>query len=155
MKYSVDTSALLDGWVRYYPPDVFPGVWGRLEELVRRGHLRATEEVLVELEKKQDEVFAWARRQSEMFIAIDEPIQPHVRVILRDFPKLLDTRTNRSGCDPFVIALARQNGWTVVTGERRTGRPDRPNIPDVCEALGLPCFSLLELIRREGWTFSG
>jgi hypothetical protein len=40
-----------------------------------------------------------------------------------------------------------------VTGERATGRLDRPNIPDVCAELGIPSFNLLQMIRNEGWTF--
>ncbi len=64
MKYSIDTSAILDGWNRYYPPDVFPGLWRRLEGLIGDGHLKATEEVRMELERKDDEAFSWACSQS-------------------------------------------------------------------------------------------
>ena len=42
---------------------------------------------------------------------------------------------------------------THLTMERPTGQPQRPNIPDVCRELGMPCFTVLELIRREGWVF--
>jgi hypothetical protein len=47
VKYSIDTSAILDGSVRYYPPEVFPALWARIERLIEAGALRATEEVLV------------------------------------------------------------------------------------------------------------
>ncbi len=155
MKYSIDTSALLDGWVRYYPPDTFPGLWERIEKLIEDGDLRATEEVLHELEKKDDDVYAWAEeRKDALSVPIDDRIQPAVSAILEDFEKLLDTRKNRSAADPFVIALAQIEGCAVVTGEGLTGSPDRPNIPDVCSGLGIPCISLLQLIRREGWKFS-
>jgi len=155
LKYSVDTSAFLDGWVRYYPPDTFPGLWERIEKLIDSGDLRATEEVLHELEKKHDDVYAWAKeRKDALAVPIDDRIQPAVTAILEDFEKLLDTRKNRSAADPFVIALAQIEGCTVVTGEGTTGSLDRPNIPDVCTALGVPCIGLLQLIRREGWTFS-
>jgi hypothetical protein len=46
VKYSVDTGALLDGWLRYYPPDVFPSVWAKLDELIEDKILVASEEVL-------------------------------------------------------------------------------------------------------------
>ena len=59
MDYSIDTSALLDGWIRYYPPDTFDSLWQRLDELIIGGSLRATEEVRFELEKKADDVLAW------------------------------------------------------------------------------------------------
>lgn len=64
MKYSVDTSALLDGWRRYYPPDVFPPVWKKLDELIEDKILIASEEVLFELKRKDDDVYSWARDRS-------------------------------------------------------------------------------------------
>ena len=52
MRYSIDTSAILDAWIRGFPPDVVPGFWERFEELIDIGQLIATEEVLYELKKK-------------------------------------------------------------------------------------------------------
>jgi hypothetical protein len=154
LRYSIDTSALLDGWVRYYPPDVFPGLWQQLDGVITEGRLIATEEVLFELERKDDTVYAWAKERRSMFIPIDDRIQPRVTDVLDRFEKLLDTRANRSGGDPFVIALAMVEGCTVVSGERATGATNRPNIPDVCSELSVPCITLLQLIRNEGWVFT-
>ena len=67
MKYSIDTSALMDGWARYYPPDVFPVVWERLDGLIQAGDLVAIEEVSVELEKKEDELYRWAKQRASLF----------------------------------------------------------------------------------------
>lgn len=153
MRYSIDTSALLDAWRRQYPPDVMPALWDGLDRLVQSGDLRATEEVLHELERKDDDVFEWGKRRSGLFVEIDDPIQPVVQAILRDHKKLLDTRKSRSGADAFVIALAQLNNAAVVTSERATGSVNRPNIPDVCTALGLRCISMLGLIREQGWVF--
>jgi len=155
LKYSIDTSAILDGWRRHYPPDTFPGVWKRIDELIETEHLAATEEVLHELSKKDDEVYAWAKKRGKMFIPIDDRIQPAVTQILSRFEKLLDTRKNRSAADPFVIALAQLEGCRVVSGEGLTGSMSRPNIPDVCAELNIPCISLLQMIRNEGWVFGG
>ena len=73
MKYSIDTSAILDdAWVRGFPPDVVPGFWARFEELIDNGQLIATEEVLYELEKKEDNVYKWAKNHKNMFASTDE-----------------------------------------------------------------------------------
>ena len=90
MRYSIDTSALLDGWVRYYPPDTFSSLWKRLEELIADGALRATEEVLHELAKKSDDVHAWAEDQEGLFLDLDEDIQLAVVEILSAHPKLVE-----------------------------------------------------------------
>ena len=153
MRFSIDTSAILDGWTRHYPREAFPGLWRHLEELIRSGDLRASEEVMYELEKKEDEAHAWAQAQDGFFVSMDDEIQDAVSAILAEYPRLLDTRRGRSGADPFVIALAEVRGCAVVTGEHRSGSLKRPKIPDVCLAIGGESMSLLDLIRREGWVF--
>lgn len=154
MRYSLDLSALLDGWRRHYPPGVFPTIWRQLEQLIEAGELRATEEILSEVAKKDDEVLEWAEaRKTELFVDLDEAVQRRARVILAAFPKLIDTRSGRSGADPFVIALAAEHECAVVTGEQRSGSLKRPKIPDVCRELAVPCISLLDLIREQGWRF--
>lgn len=57
----------------------------------------------------------------------------------------------RSAADPWVIALAMVNGWTVVTEEKATRKADKPNIPDVCAGLGVKVMSGADLIEAEGW----
>jgi hypothetical protein len=135
------------------PPSSFPGLWIRIEELIQQGDLRATEEVLHELEKRDDEVLEWAKAQDGFFVLIDQPIQTEVASVLSGFPQLIDTRQNRSAADPFVIALAKVEGCAVVTGEGPTGSDKRPHIPDVCRAMGIKTLRLLDLIVEEGWTF--
>lgn len=153
MKYSIDTSAILDGWVRYYPPDIFPSLWEKLDGLIKDGQLRATEEVLVELERKLDEVYQWARMRKDLFIPIDNQIQLVVADILKDHPELVGQRKNRSTADAFVIALAQIERCTVVTGERATNSLKKPHIPDVCAVLSIRCINLLQLMREQGWVF--
>ena len=122
-----------------------------MESLIASGSAVATEAVLWELEKKDDEIHEWAVTRIEMFVPIDEFIQYSVTDILREFPRLLDNRSNRSGADPFVIGLAHMNDLTVVTYEEKTNSLQRPNIPDVCEGLGVRCINLVELVREQGW----
>jgi Domain of unknown function (DUF4411) len=153
MRYSIDTSAILDGWQRYYPPEVFPGLWERLEDLIDAGDLRASEEVLRELEKRDDDVLAWAHAQVGFSAELSEDVQDQVSNVLASYPKLIDTRKNRSAADPFVIATALVENCTVVTGELPSGSSTRPHIPDVCIGLGVDWCRLVDLIKLEGWTF--
>jgi len=88
-----------------------------------------------------------------MFIPIDEPIQLAVAQLLTDYRRLVNDQRNRSMGDPWVIALAQVQECTVVSGELRSGNLARPKIPDVCDALGIRCISLLELIREQKWLF--
>jgi len=47
--YCIDTSALIHGWRRDYPPDVFRSLWQQLDQLVAEGKLFSSIEVLLEL----------------------------------------------------------------------------------------------------------
>jgi hypothetical protein len=86
-----------------------------------------------------------------MIVALDTEIQKLVAALLAAHPRLVDTRKNRSSGDPFVIGLAQARGLTVVTGERASGVIAKPNIPDVCLALGIDCINVLSMFRNEGW----
>ena len=46
------------------------------------------------------------RAQRLNVVEIDDTLQTHLVRIMTDYPRLVDTAKNRSGADPFVIALA-------------------------------------------------
>lgn len=75
MTYSVDTSALMDAWVRYYPPDVFDTLWKRLDDLVEKSRLFAVDEVQRELAKQDDELHKWVTARPAMLVVLDESLQ--------------------------------------------------------------------------------
>lgn len=132
-------------------PNHFPQLWTNLEYLIDQRIIIASQAVLWELDVKHDEIWAWAGGHP-MFVAIDEEIQKRVNEISDKYPNLVDYRSERVGADPFVIALAEIEGCTVVTGEIH-GTSNRPKIPDVCDALGIRCIDIRQLIRDQGWTF--
>lgn len=64
---------------------------------------------------------------------------------------LVDARRNRSGSDPFVIAIAQIYGLAVVSYEARSRSPAKPHIPDVCDALGIRMVGLIDMFREQGF----
>lgn len=153
MIYCIDTSAWMDGWERDYPKDVFPTLWEALETHIETGAIKATEEVYVEVSKKDDALHAWFKDRKEIFVPVEEAVQDIVADILSQHSRLVDTKKNRSQADPFVIATAEHLKATVVTGERPSGKIDKPRIPDVCQARRLRCISFLEMLRELEWKF--
>ena len=150
MTYSIDTSALLEAWARHYPPDVFPTLWQQIENLISAGRLLAIDEVVRELERKSDDLHDWAKQHAGMFISTDQAIMQRAGEVVNQFPSLAEPQSQRGKADPFVIALAMERSLTVVTAEH--SKPTKPRIPDVCRQLQVPCVSLIELFRREGWS---
>lgn len=153
MAYCFDTSALIECWSRSYPPDVFPGLWERMDELVQYAQVVSPDEVKVELAKQEDDLCRWVNARPHMLLPLDEGLQLATAAVLRDHPLLMKATKNRNGADPFVIAAASLNGLTVVT-EEQGGTDSKPKIPSVCAKLGVPCIGVLQFLREQGWTFA-
>lgn len=147
--YSFDTCAIIDLRQRY-PPDIFNGLWQRIEVLLRTRRMGCTEQVLKELEKKDDDAYKWAKsKRSDIF----EPVAEHwaqALAVTKKHPHLIDINRTTPQADPFVVAFAKSRRWTVVTSEK--GRSAR-SIPRVCESEGVDCLDLVGLFRRESWKF--
>lgn len=151
--YSIDTSSLIHGWVRAYPISVraFAPIWDMFDRLIAEGQLRASTEVLTEIERQDDDLAEWCKDRHDMFVEIeDDLIQEKLAEILGEHPRLLDTRKGRSGAAPFVIAYAlTENPFRTVVTQEGGGTLERPNIPVVCQAKGIRCIDLLQLIREQ------
>jgi hypothetical protein len=152
-RYCFDTSALLECWSRSYPPDIFPGLWAKLDDLISFEQVVSPDEVRVEIARQEDELKKWIDGRPFMFLPLDEAIQIATAEVLRAHPLLMKATKNRNGADPFVIATAKVNGITVVT-EEQGGSERKPKIPSVCQALGIRCIDVLQFLREQGWTFN-
>lgn len=152
MKYSIDTSALVDWWVRFYPPQNFPTLLAHVEALIAAGDLRASKEVLEELQRQDDDLAKWAKEHPALFVEDNEPVQDVVTALMDEYfnPDKPDKGIN--GADPFVIALAKSGNpaATVVSGEK-PGSRENPKIPYVCDQEKVPHITFLGLIQAEGW----
>jgi hypothetical protein len=142
--YSVDTNAFMDWQARYYPTDVFKSLVAHMAGLVQAGRLQAAALVREEID------------------AVGTPELVPTKDLLADaltiqdqFPGLRDPKAEYEEADAYVIALARLRDGIVVTQETPAAEKNRPRrthfIPDVCRELGVPCISLLGLMRREKW----
>lgn len=154
-KYCIDTCSILQR-VRNYPPDVFPSLWEKIEQLISCGRLLSSEEVYRELVDNNiaDDAAFWAKQQKDMFIETSADIESRAIPIIQRFGlRLIDHRRNKSDGDPWLIATAIHHGCTVITEESPAGGPERVKIPDVCQELNLPHLNLLELMRAEKWRF--
>ena len=139
--YIIDSSALMDGWIRYYPPDILPSLWKRLEDMIESKRLISPVEVKFELARKDDDLHKWVSGLESM--------------IVNRFPNFVPARSvDGIWADPYVIALAEETGSIVVTGEKVAPENARKlKIPNICKSLNIKSIGLLDLIRREQWQF--
>jgi hypothetical protein len=156
--YSVDTSTLMDWQARFYPTDVFPGLKARIEGLIGEGRLQAVALVQEEINAiGTPEMRTWAADQTGLYVPPDPALQAQATQIQIRYPDLVDVNNLHEQADPYVIALAKQRNWIVVSQETSAHEKRNPRkryyIPDVCRDLGISCINLLGLMRREGWSF--
>ena len=154
--HSIDSSCLINGWYKLYPPTTFEGLWDELlPGLIASGDLRASKEVLREIEKQDDDVLAWCKQHPDLFVEIDDEQQKQMQMLLAHpyCKTLCDVKKGRNAADPWVVSLALSHNptLTVVTEETPGGKV--PRIPDACNAIGLKHVKLLGLIQAQGWTF--
>jgi hypothetical protein len=149
--YCIDTSSLIAAWQERYPIENFPAFWVKMEAMIDGGRLIAPVDVLNEMKKRSDELHGWLKARPAMFRELDNAVQIEAAQVLARFPRLVGERKLRTSADPFVIALARVEGVQLVTDEKPTGSLNRPNIPDVCTALGMSSMGVLDLIKAEKW----
>ena len=149
--YVIDTSI----WIhvgRHHPPDIFRSVWQRFDTAAAAGDIVSPKEVLHELQQGDDALGAYLGARSSLFVPLDEAQMTAVADVVRACPGLVDEEAERGRADPFVVALARVRGGTVVTGERPRRSSTAPfRIPDACAHYGLSCLDWFGFLREIGW----
>lgn len=155
--YSVDSSSLMDWQGRYYPTDVFAALIERVDALIAAGRFVAPALVKEEVGAVRTTGLAeWTENHDGIFVPTAE-VLVEAQAIQNQFAGLRDPKAEYEEADAYVIALAKMRNGTVVTQETPAAEKHNPKrthfIPDVCRELGIPCISLLGLMRREGWRF--
>lgn len=151
--YSLDTSALIDGIERFYPPRNFPSLWEHIDLLIAEGRMRVSEEAWREALAADAPLREWcldpvAHRERCVFATTVEAAVI-VGQIARDYPQWVK-QGGKNGADPFVIAAAEVDSWMVISGEK-DGGPSNPKIPYVCRQRGVAHGRLVDLLRSEDW----
>ena len=155
--YSVDSSSLMEWQARFYPPDVFTGLVVKVDALIAAERFLAPALVKEEIGAVGTAgLNDWTENHSGIFVPTVE-VLAEAQAIQDQFAGLRDPSAEYEEADAYVIALAKIRGGIVVTQETPAAEKRNPKrthfIPDVCRELGIPCISLLGLMRREGWQF--
>lgn len=147
----------MDWQARYYPADVFAGLLGEVDTLIAVGRLFAPALVREELSSVgTGDLKAWAKARPDIFVPTGD-LLAEAQAIQNAFPGLRDPKAEFEEADTYVVALAKLRDGIVITQETPAAEKHNPRrthfIPDVCREMGIPCFNLLGLMRREGWKF--
>lgn len=149
--YCIDTSTYIELKERY-PSKNFKAIWKILQKMADEGRIKAPEAVLIELQEgdTEEECTKFVRDNKDKIIvgwsddfndAVNDVASRNTEIVEKDESS---TKTN---ADLFVIALAKQNGYIVVTQESK--RPSPKKMPYVCNKEGVDCINWLEFMDAE------
>ena len=151
----IDSSSLIH-LHRQIPRDVFTNVWRRLESEINDGVLIAPREVRKETSKKSDLLSKWIAEHPGMFVRESNELRKMAIDTGNDWPDMVEDKEEYTA-DLWVIALARLknsgtlDNATIVTQEKAKGNQHK--IPFIAGKYGIESVGVLDMFRREKWTF--
>jgi len=156
--YWLDADVLIRAKNEYYAFDFAEPFWQFLEQKGAEDVVASCRAVYDELQKKEDELKAWAIRQHDngFFWEPDEQVQA-------TYGKIGDYVTANykaefsapflAGADAWVIAQASVHGGVVVTIEKPAPGSNKPKIPDVARQFDVQTADPFAVLRTLGFAF--
>lgn len=156
--YVVDTDVLIT-LMTYHPQDkpAYHAIWDEIETLIKQKNILSTMLVYDEIIKylgKNNQLKKWAiSHKKRFFISPDQETWQLAQDIIKKFPDLLNKKKLQTGepdADPFLIALAKSEGATIITQERK----DLPNrIPAVASHYSVKSMDFYEFFEERKLKF--
>lgn len=170
-KYLIDSNSLISPYRTFYQFELVPSFWNWFK--------KAYDDSIYLVDKVRDELcHAKGTSRDDLQLWIENNCLTKSKIILpnTDMDILSEYRevlnyvnkapvyTQKSydewakfdKADPWLIAIAKANDYTIVTMEERIGNLNpknpmskEPRIPDVCDALGVECINLYDLMREK------
>lgn len=163
--FLADANSFIMPYRLYYAFDLVPAYWDVLIEQIKSHRIVVLDMVKSEIDKGKDELSSWLSDIDELTVI------PHVNeVTINKYQQILQfvassgfykdsaleiwAQTNVA--DPWLIASAAAQGYTLVTEEHGTGVLSTKNkqkvakIPDVAERFEVKTINVFEMMRRLG-----
>ena len=138
---------------RNYYRKIFPSLWKKFDDLVKRESVNATHEVFLELMDSSFHKSAkeWSNRHPRCF---QDPTREEARFVrtifsIEHFQHVIEKKKIVAGgknSDAFVIAKAFVLDAKVVTLEKRSTRSAK--IPDICSHFAIDCITMEDLMEE-------
>jgi len=141
----------VEAW-KHHPPDIYVTLWALLRHAAKEGEIRSCEEVRAEIEKKEDGLLEFLDGWGCLYLPV-EACWEAAQHVISVCPSLINPDSHKDKADPFVVGLALENGWHVVSKENRRKELSQPiKIPDACDIVRVPHLGWFEFLRLKGWT---
>ena len=164
-KFLIDSNSFIAPYRFYYAFDLVPSYWDKLYEAADSGRIILLDMVRNEIAAGQDELSDWLRTKDKFIICnhVSAEIVAKYQEVIQyvqncGFYKqsALDTWARASVADPWLIAAAAANHYTLITSEVSSSGLSKKNpnknakIPDVAKAFGVKTQDLYYMMRELG-----
>ncbi len=164
-KFLIDANSFITPYRSYYAFDLIPTYWSRLSGDADAGRLVLLDMVKAEIDKGGDDLAAWLDLQTGFVICnhvnaeiIDQyqQIMQYLQTCGLYKKEALASWAPGNIADPWLIAAAKVNDYTIITAEVPSGglSPKTPNksakIPDVARAFDVRTNNLFYMMRQLG-----
>jgi hypothetical protein len=159
-KFLLDANVLISAHRSYYAFDICPGFWDAVKAGHAAGGMFSTQRVLAELRRGGDALQDWVEAElPEGFFLDDAALEvvseysPMMRwVQSRDFHTSAKTKF-ANDADGWLVAMAKCDGYTLVTHEVRSDAKAKVPMPNVCDEFGVIYCNTYEMLRALGCRF--
>ncbi|GBD90789.1 hypothetical protein BMS3Abin04_01508 [bacterium BMS3Abin04] len=165
IKYILDTNVFIEAFRRYYSFDIAPSFWEFLINTAKTKKIISIDRVYSELTNGNDVLAEWIEKKFR-FAFIDTKNNSE---ILNKYAELMNWAVNQTqysqnaidefarveNADPWLIAIAIVNNFTIVTHEVfDTQIKKKIPIPNVCKEFNVDYINTFEMLRKLNFKFN-
>lgn len=150
--YIVDADVFI-GFYDSLPMETYETQWNLLKQYIEDGRLKICEAVFNEV-KKAEELKSWLNNFNKLLVkCYEHDVIVEAKTIVNAYPKLLDINNSSDQSDPYVIALAKLNNYTVLSNEAYSEGGKKTKIPYICKQMSIDCMNTRQFYIEEKWKF--
>ncbi|MFK8013526.1 MAG: DUF4411 family protein [Marinicellaceae bacterium] len=165
-KYILDSNFFIQAHRSIYPLDVVQSFWLKINGLAQANTIVSIDKVKKEIydnSAHEDELKLWcdSNLPSDFFMDTNAVLQNYVAIVnwtnsmSHHFtPNAIQEFLATDLADPWLIAFAMSNSWTIVTYEK--SQPERKNrikIPEVCNQFNVRHIDTIQMFRELNESF--
>jgi hypothetical protein len=164
--FIIDSNLLIEPHRTYYSFDIFPEFWTFIEQSITAKKIIILDMVYDEIAVGTDTLSLWIKNIQNF-----EPLNHRTQEFIKHYADILNfiqmsgfykTDALRSWsvpsvADPFLVAVAIQNKYTVITGERpntglnKTNPSPKVKTPDICTQFNVKWGDLFSMLTKLGF----
>lgn len=164
-KFLIDADSFITPYRQFYAFDLVPSYWRELSRQAGKGRLILLDMVKAEIDKGEDDLAEWVDKEAGFVICNHvtpdiigkyQEVLQYIQICGLYKEQALQAWAPGNIADPWLIAAAAVNDYTIITAESASGglSPKTPNksakIPDVARAFGVRTNNLYYMMRELG-----